>query len=244
MLELTYTFKSQEKARKTRYLNEKKWRWLRIVRRSMAAITVGIPAIGYFIDVKVNNNPSLALFTACSTLLLLGMLNAIPAIMKDKLTADGLGNLYDEKFYVHDGVLHRIYRNEAGAGWNVFKGSKIISEMIVPLNSIQNLIYDPRSKRIEFTCTSHFSMYSNWEQQIKVRPTDVAINNRLFFYDYYTPSLIETMKQQGIPCTEQTIEYVYMRGIQAEKSAGKCTSLSKIDGKRQAINCNKLKILR
>lgn len=30
-------------------------------------------------------------------------------------------------------------------------------------------------------------------------------------------SLIETMKQQGIPCTEQTIEYVYMRGIQAEK---------------------------
>lgn len=217
MLELTYTSKSQAKARTTRYLNESKWRWLRVVKRSMMAITFGIPTVSYFIDMKINDDPMAALFSAVSSLVLLGMLNGIPTAMKEKLTADGIGDIYDEKLCMHDGVLHRIYRRELGGGLNTFRADSTIHEMIIPLNSIQNLIYDPKSKRIEFTCTSHFSLYSNWEQQIKVRPTDVVINKRLFFYDYYTPSLIETLKQQGIPCIEQTIEYVYMRGVQAEK---------------------------
>ena len=216
-MEFTYTEKSMAQARKIRYKNEPKWNWLRITTLVVWIIQIAVPIWIYFAIMNLLNDSFEAWSFAICAFVTLGVLTLLTSVMKLKFTSDGIGDMYGEKLSLENGNLYKVYKSELGGGINALREACEVSEIRIPLSSIYNLRYDPKSKRIEFMCTTYFTMYDDWQKTSIVRQTTVGENVSQFFYDFYEPSLIDALRNQGIPCKEEQIEYTYMRGIQAER---------------------------
>lgn len=214
---------SKNKAMKKRYRNEKKWRALRIVEKTSYIFTVILPIfiyalyynLGmrrvpgfYYVDIYTGEEYLLfpGMWAGCAFSVMLVIVICIKAL-KFNLTSSRILSFREERLIEKDGKLYHLYKTQLGGGVNTYRtGSETVVEEIVVKN-IKNLVINPKSDRLEFVADMKRTVYANLNSGIIAEQPRIISAYKNAYYDYFTPSLIEYLKAQGIPWEEQEIQY-------------------------------------
>lgn len=103
----------------------------------------------------------------------------------------------NEKLWMDENALYHFQQVAFAAGLNSRNADSTGYTFVLPLSSIRNVKYDEKSKRIEFLADGTGYHYSDVRKQIVDR--EWPLNGyEAIFYDYFEPSLIDTLKSKGI----------------------------------------------
>lgn len=220
-MEFKFSLKDKQKAIKKRYKKEKKWKVLRITEKLSYIATVIMPIFIYnlfvelwerriFYEVDIYTGEERAsdpgMWALGAFLAMLGVIAIIKAL-KFNLTSSRIFSVRDEKLFEKDGKLYHIYKTQLGGGINTFRtGDEMVVEEII-LKSIRELAINSKSGRVEFIADTKKCIYADSSIQSLAEQPRIISSHKHVFYDFFTPSLIEYLKAQGIPWEEQEIQY-------------------------------------
>ena len=170
--------KNKKKARKNRIRKEKKWIIPRFVTTILYIVSIFSLCVGIFL-ISNNDYEKLEIF---------GIVFVVTFILADRL---------NEKLWMDDNALYHFQQVAFAAGLNSRNADSTGYTFVMPLSSIRNVKYDERSRRIEFLADGTGYHYSDVRKQIVDR--EWPLNEyEAIFYDYFEPSLIDTLKTKGI----------------------------------------------
>lgn len=193
-MEFSITQKSKKKARKNRIRQEKKWIILRILTLLLfivSAISFGVGILG----ISNSDYEKLEFFGIIFSISFIGAI-ILKAFMEN-LASHWIQDRLNEKLWMDDNTLYHFQQVAFAAGLNARSADSTGYTFALLLNSIRNVRFDEKSKRIEFLADGEGYHYSDVHKQ--VIDQEWALNGyEAVFYDYFEPSLIEILKQQGI----------------------------------------------
>jgi len=193
-MDFKITDKNKNKARKNRIRKEKKWIIPRVVSTVLYIVSIVSFYIGIFVipyDDYEKNEISAIIFSV--TLIIAIMLNAFVVNLASHWIQDRL----NEKLWMDENTLYHFQQVAFAAGLNSRSADSTGSTFAMPFNSIRNVKYDEKSRRIEFLADGTGYHYSDVRRQIV--DDEWPLNGcEAIFYDYFEPSLIETLKSKGI----------------------------------------------
>lgn len=119
--------------------------------------------------------------------------------------------LLKEQVWVDEkkGILYQSWRPNCGGG--LLAGTPGNREILlaIDINSICNLRYESKSKRLEFISTGMLYVFDNYH--IRVPSIEKRlINQKNVFYDYYEPGLLDYFLKKGYPAEETAIKFKKM----------------------------------
>lgn len=120
----------------------------------------------------------------------------------------GAGRKFSETLCIEDGVLLQAYGHQQGLGANALVEGDGRMFVSVKLEDIHELKINKKSGRIQFRADSRFQYYSDWDNKI-IELDQLTKNDTLYFYDYYSPSLMDYLIESGIPYEEVDMKYYY-----------------------------------
>ena len=119
------------------------------------------------------------------------------SLIRYKMAMSFFDNCYSEKLYYKNEYLIFRYFTSLGGGVNYFREGNEIYELVIPINSINNLLYCQEMKEVVFKGSVYASRYTRGGQ--KIGQTRLDANKTVIFFDYFTPSLFEFLTKNGIP---------------------------------------------
>ena len=186
--------KNKKKARKNRIRKEKKWIIPRFVTTILYIVSIFSLCVGIFL-ISNNDYEKLEIFgiVFVVTFILAIILSAVVKNLASHWIQDRL----NEKLWMDDNALYHFQQVAFAAGLNSRNADSTGYTFVMPLSSIRNVKYDERSRRIEFLADGTGYHYSDVRKQIVDR--EWSLNEyEAIFYDYFEPSLIDTLKTKGI----------------------------------------------
>lgn len=193
-MDFSVTKKNKNKARKNRICNEKKWIIPRFVTATLYIVSIISFCIGIFV-IDNNDYNKLKLFgiVFAVTFIIAIILSAVV----NNLASHWIQDRLNEKLWMDENALYHFQQVAFAAGLNSRNADSTGYTFKMSFSSIRNVKYDEKSKRIEFLADGMGYHYSDVSRQIVDR--EWPLNEyKAIFYDYYEPSLIETLKSQGI----------------------------------------------
>ena len=186
--------KNKKKARKNRIRKEKKWIIPRFVTTILYIVSIFSFCVGTFL-ISNNDYEKLEIFgiVFVVTFILAIILSAVVKNLASHWIQDRL----NEKLWMDENALYHFQQVAFAAGLNSRNADSTGYTFVMPLSSIRNVKYDERSRRIEFLADGTGYHYSDVRKQIVDR--EWPLNEyEAIFYDYFEPSLIDTLKTKGI----------------------------------------------
>ena len=193
-MDFNVTKKNKKRARKNRIRNEKKWIIPRLVTTILYIVSIVSFCIGIFV-IPDNDHEKLEIFgiVFAVTFIIAIMLSAVVINLASHWIQDRL----NEKLWMDENALYHFQQVAFAAGLNSRNTDSTGYLFVLPLSSIRNVKYDEKSRRIEFLADGTGYSYSDVRKQIVDR--EWPLNGyEAIFYDYFEPSLIDTLKSKGI----------------------------------------------
>lgn len=188
------TEKNKKKARKIRIHKEKKWIIPRFVTTILYIVSIVSFCIGIF-GISNDDYKKLELFG------IIFVVSFIKAIMLGtvvkNLASHWIQDRLNEKLWMDENALYHFQQVAFAAGLNSRNADSTGYTFVLPFSSIKNVKYDEKSRRIEFLTDGTGYHYSDVSRKIVDR--EWPLNEyEAIFYDYFEPSLIDTLKSKGI----------------------------------------------
>lgn len=207
-MEFIITEKARSKARKRRIRYEKKWTVYKIIILiSCIALIFSLGMLIYFDNV---DKPFVWLWCAfifSNSLILAGMnLTWIIVSARHWIQSRGI-----EKLWIEDGVLYHFVQTTVFVSRERqrYETSEDAVVYAMNLDTIESVAYDEKSGRIELHANGKGYYYpkaingkivGSYSEQ-----WDLTEEFQHVFYDYYSPSLIETLSAEGIPIVHKEL---------------------------------------
>ncbi|MBQ3782963.1 MAG: hypothetical protein II838_05870 [Lachnospiraceae bacterium] len=195
-MDFKVTKKNKKKAIKNRIRKEKKLIW--IIPRFVATILYIVSIVSFYVGIFVipyNDYEKLEIFgfVFAATLVIAVMLSAFVKNLASHWIEDRL----NEKLWMDEKTLYHFQQVAFAAGLNIRSADSTGYTFALSLSSIRNVKYDEKSRRIEFLADGTCYYYSDVRRQIV--DEEWSLNGyEAIFYDYFEPSLIETLKSKAI----------------------------------------------
>lgn len=200
-MDFIITAKNKRKAQKRRIRKEEKWKGLRRFMWLSAFTSILVPAI--FIYDPSNFKPSLVMIGSAALIFW-----AFSYGLLINLTSHWIQDRMNERLMIKNGVLYLCYQTNAGLGLNYGTTDSTGYTFAYTIDTIRNAKYDEKSGRIEFRSFGTGFYYSDIRRQIIGNQWPLE-NKVAVFYDYYEPSLIDTLKAHGVQVEVTTLdEYI------------------------------------
>lgn len=209
MQELLTTKKSKKKARRRRYKNEKKWIGYKIATAIFIMISIVAFIISSFIIDESNYEVKDTFDTVFASSLVLGFIIRFFMI---KSASHWIQDRLNERIRIEDGKLYHFLQVSFAAGYNANNGGRQAYLYVIDISTITNARYDEKSGRIEFKCNGEGKHYSDYLNNIIDKEWGLK-GFEAIFYDSTTPSLYDTLKNQGVKFEIETIEYKFTNKI-------------------------------
>lgn len=200
-MEFKITKKSKEKARKRRVRNEKKWLVFRVIKLllGLAAITSFVIGV-YFVKGTDYGKLTTMGFIFSATFVLAVMTEALIV----NLTSHWIQDRLNEKLWMDADSLFHFQQVAFAAGLNARHADETGYTFIFSLESVRNVRYDAKSKRLEFIADGKGVHYSDVYRGIVDR--EWPLNGfEAVFYDYFEPNLKGVLEEMGESVEETTI---------------------------------------
>lgn len=209
-LEVTFmdfeiTNRDKKLARKNRKKYEAKWRGMRIASRIILAILIFSIIYGYIIIDYSNSSEDAIVFVGIMISLSFVCYVAIKSLLSN-FTSHLIQTRLNEKMYIEDNKIHHIVQTSFAVGVNYRNADQTAYEFIIDINTINNARYNSKSKRIEFNASGKCLYYSNLYNNEIDKEWDLSDAN-LAYYDYYKPSLFDTLTNKGIEFKETEFSF-------------------------------------
>ena len=188
------TKKNKKKARKNRIRKEKKW----IIPRFVTTVLYIVSIVSFCVGIFVISNKNYEKLQISGIIFVVTFIIAIilSAVVKN-LASHWIQDRLNEKLWMDENALYHFQQVAFAAGLNSRNADSTGYTFAMPFSSIKNVKYDEKSRRIEFLADGTGYHYSDVRKQIVDR--EWPLNGyEAIFYDYFEPSLIETLKSKGI----------------------------------------------
>lgn len=193
-MDFNVTKKNKKTARKNKIRKEKKW----IIPRFVATILYIISIVSFCVGVFVISNNDYKKLKIFGIIFVVTFIVAIilSTVVKN-LASHWIQDRLNEKLWMDESALYHFQQVAFAAGLNSRNADSTGYTFVMPLSSIRNVRYDENSRRIEFLADGTGYHYSDVRKQIIDR--EWPLNGyEAIFYDYFEPSLIDTLKTKGI----------------------------------------------
>lgn len=193
-MDFSVTKKNKKKARKIRIHKEKKWIIPRFVTTILYIVSIVSFCVGIF-GISNDDYKKLELFGIIFVVSFI-MAIILGAVVKN-LASHWIQDRLNEKLWMDENALYHFQQVAFAAGLNSRNDDSTGYTFVLPFSSIRNVKYDEKSKRIEFLADGTGYHYSDVRKQIVDR--EWPLNGyEAIFYDYFEPSLIDTLRSKGI----------------------------------------------
>ena len=193
-MDFNITTKSKKKARKNRIRYERKWTLLKTLSFVFACIAIFSFVVGIFF-VSNNDYKRLELFGVLFAVFFI--LSIVSKAIIQNIASHWIQDRLNERLWIEDNVLYHFQQVAFAAGLNSRSADSTGYLFAFQLNSIRGIVYDEKSKRIEFLADGKGYHYSDVRRRIIDK--EWPLNGyEAVFYDYFEPSLIETLKNNGL----------------------------------------------
>lgn len=193
-MDFNVTKKNKKKARKNRIRKEKKWIIPRFVTTILYIVSIVSFCVGIFV-ISNNDYENLEIFGIVFVVTFLIAL-ILSTVVKN-LASHWIQDRLNEKLWMDEKTLYHFQQVAFAAGLNSRNADSTGYTFAMSLSSIRNVKYDEKSRRIEFLADGTGYHYSDVRKQIVDR--EWPLNGyEAIFYDYFEPSLIETLKSKAI----------------------------------------------
>ena len=193
-MDFIVTKKNKKKVRKIRIHNEKKWIIPRIVTAILYIVSIVSFCIGIF---GISDSDYKKLELSGIIFAVTFIVAIILSTVVKNLASHWIQDRLNEKLWIDEDALYHFQQVAFAAGLNSRNADTEGYTFVMPLNSIRNVKYDEKSKRIEFLSDGTGYHYSDINRKIVDR--EWPLNGyEAVFYDYFEPSLIETLKSRDI----------------------------------------------
>ena len=193
-MDFSVTKKNKKKARKNRIHKEKKWIIPRFVTTILYIVSIVSFCVGIF-GISNDDYKKLELFGIIFVVSFI-MAIVLGTVVKN-LASHWIQDRLNEKLWMDENALYHFQQVAFAAGLNSRNADSTGYTFVLPFSSIRNVKYDEKSKRIEFLADGTGYHYSDVRKQIVDR--EWPLNGyEAIFYDYFEPSLIDTLRSKGI----------------------------------------------
>ena len=193
----------KRRAARRRLKNERKWKPLLWISRSLLILSAVCLAVSFMADER-NFILVDGLGFAFAVFLVIGVI--IRAFVS-AFTVRWIKDRLNEQIWIQNGVLNQVFFFSVSGGWaHRVAGDRAIQNIIF-LNSIKDALYDQNSGRIELCGVSRVIMYDNYRKGIIQSENQLSEKYYHVFYDYTSPSLYEYLLAHGVVFTKKNIEY-------------------------------------
>lgn len=201
-MDFIITAKNKRKAQKRRIRKEEKWKGLRRFMWLSALVAILVPVIVIY-DESLMMNFGVPMIGSVAL-----VLSPCTYALLINLTSHWIQDRMNERLMIKNGVLYLCYQTNAGLGLNYGTTDSTGYTFAYTIDTIRNAKYDEKSGRIEFRSFGTGFYYSDIRRQIIGNQWPLE-NKVAVFYDYYEPSLIDTLKAHGVQVEVTTLdEYI------------------------------------
>ncbi len=204
MIEFKIILNNKKKIRRNRVRTERKW----LVPRILSFILLAVSIVSFIIGIYFVGFTDYSLFNILGWIFAICLIGffIIRALMAN-FTSHWISDRFNEGMWYDNGKLHHLFQISAGAGANTWVPSGSVHLYVINLSDIKGVLYDEKSKRIEFLCTVATSItYADYTRKL-IDKAYTLENHVHVFYDYADPHLIEFFKEQGLNITMKTLDF-------------------------------------
>lgn len=189
---------NKNKARKIRIHNEKKW----LIPKIVMGILLIMSAATVYTGITAAIHSDFKKLAAAGIVFVISLVAALILIAAIKnLASHWIQDRLNERLKIDEYLLYHFV--SFASGLNSRKADSSGCIFVFELYTIRNAKYDEKSKRIEFIVDGTGYHYSGSDKNVdKEWPLK---GYEAVFYDYYQPSLIETLKLRGIKVEKQPL---------------------------------------
>ncbi len=191
------TLRAKNKARRIRIRHERKWLPIRII--SFLTGCIAVLSLIIFLEFIPFDSPdtiSPMLFAICL------QLTVILRVFMYSFTSRCIQDRLNEKLWLTNNVLYHFQQFSVGVYIRHIGQSGVV--LAFQIDSIRDVVYDKKSKRIEFLADGEGYDYSDVDRKIIDRKW-ICKGYKAVFYDYFEPSLINTLRDQGLHIEDKEI---------------------------------------
>lgn len=191
-MDFIITVKNKRKAQKRRIRKEEKWKGLRRFMWICFFISVFMFVI-IFLEISILIK-LLLIFVGAAALIIA----AIAYGLLINMTSHWIYDRMNEKLKIRNGILYHTVQTNTGLGLNYGTTDLRAYAFAYTIDAMRNIKYDDKSGRIVFQANGTGFHYSDIRRQIIDSQWELR-DYEAVFYDYYEPSLFETLKNYGLP---------------------------------------------
>jgi len=107
--------------------------------------------------------------------------------------------------WVEDNILNHFFQVSWGSGWNSRSVDNTGYLFEIDLNSINQVMYNEKTKRVEFLALGKGNHYSNINSGQVDKQWDLKKGYKCVLYDYYSPSIIKVLSERGISIAKEEL---------------------------------------
>lgn len=206
-MEFIITQKARSKARKRRIRYEKKWTVYKII--ILISCVVWIFSLGMQFYIDRDDNPFLwdkfVFIEIVAFMLSIMNLSWIIVSARHWIQSRGI-----EKLWIEDRILYHFIQPEYySTQLDRYEKNEDAVVYAIDLDTIESVAFDDKSKRVELHAHGKEYYYTNVING-KIMGSyseewDFPEDFQNVFYDYYSPSLIETLSSEGIPIVHKEL---------------------------------------
>lgn len=189
-----------------RYNYEQKWWGFRCSVRMLRIVSICIISISLYRYIYNIGNQAVNLIYVCMSIPAGVLIPFFLKLIARSVMASWVTDIFSEKLEIRDGVIHREYSLSLGVGYmNLLEGNDRVI-MTTKLADIHDLKMCKMTGRIQFNATTRIQYYNDWKNKV-IDQDYVKIDFLNVYYDYFEPSLMEYLKESGIPYIEGDMKF-------------------------------------
>lgn len=202
-MKFTISKKNKKRARIRRVRKERKWLAFRIVAWVLFAVAIISFVVGLHYDLTVNYVEFDRCAVAFAITLVLGV---IAETLPFNFASHWIQDRLNDRMWMDNNTLYYFQQVAFAAGLNSRSADRTGYVFAYSIDSIRNVRYDEKSRRIEFEADGIGTHYSDVYRETIDRQWPLKGCNAVF-YDYFEPSLISVLEREGKSIERKTIEY-------------------------------------
>lgn len=194
-MEFNISKKAKNRVQKLRIRKEKKWIFIRAI--YLVSFLVAIISLVY--GTFVITSAKYLYFDRCATMFAITFIIGIVArVLTLNFTQHWIHSRVNEKMWIEDDILNHFFQVSWGSGWNSRSVDNTGYLFEIDLNTINRVMYNEKTKRIEFGAIGKGHHYSNISSGQIDKQWDLKEGYKCVLYDYYSPSIINVLSERGI----------------------------------------------
>lgn len=193
------TKKNKNRTRKNRIRKERKWLPFKILYFISFCIAICSFVYGVFIVSPFNYS----YFDKCATVFSISfMIGIVSRALTLNFTRHWIHSRVNEKMWIENNILNHFFQVSWGTGWNSRSVDNTGYLFEIDLNSVNQVLFDKKTKRVEFFALGRGNHYENIKTSQIDKIWDLKKGYKCVLYDYYIPSVVETLSKRGISIIE------------------------------------------